>query len=246
MTITIGQDFGNVPFALLLYGQAGIGKTTFACRAPKPLICNIEGGLKGIDLKALGAFATNQLSTYADVEEVFTRMAKTDKFDTLIIDSVSRMQDLLIRHICEGEKPPKTSLADFGYGAGYARLAAEAQLFCERIDALKRAGKNIVLIAHEAVETFADPEADAYDRFNCSLDKRISGKVQAAVDHVWYMHQEKTIKEASSGRQTAKLRGRVLVQTKASGGVIAKTRGEREQYIQVRNDDSDREIWEGL
>lgn len=241
MSFTISQEFETEPFACLLYGQAGIGKTTFAARAPKSLIVNLEGGLKGVPLKELGAFATSQLNAYGEVLEVFERALKSDRFETLVIDSVSRAQELLIRQICDSEQTPKKSLADFKYGAGYARLSAEAQLFCEWIDALKKARKNVILIAHEAVETFQDPEADAYDRFNTSLDKRIGEKVRAAVDHIFYMHNEKTVSESK-----ARLRGRTLIQTKPTGGVIAKTRGEREQYIHIKNDESDASIWREL
>ena len=60
------------------------------------------------------------------------------------------------------------------------------------------------------------------------------------------MHHEKSMKEASSGRQTAKHRGRVLVQTRPTGGVIAKTRGNHEQFISVKNDPSAKEIWSRL
>jgi hypothetical protein len=242
--IELTQDFGTTSFSLMLYGQAGIGKTTFACRAPKPLVINLENGLKGIDLKTLGAFSTNQLTTYADVLTVFEKSLKSDRFGTLIVDTATRLQDLIIKHICEADN--KKSLADFAYGSGYARFAAEAQLLCQWLDSLKAAGKNVILVAHEAIETFADPESDAYDRFNCSLDKRIGEKIRAAVDHIWYMHNEKTLRESSSGRNQARLRGRTLVQTKASGGVVAKTRGNYEQFIEIRNDETDREIWTRL
>lgn len=241
MTIQITQDFENTAFTMLLYGQTGIGKTTFAARAPKSLILNIENGLKGIDLKGCGAYATSQITEWKPCLATIHKFAEQERFDTLVVDSVTRMQELMTRDICTTHN--KSSLAEFGYGAGYALFAAEAQVFIEVIDHLKAAGKNVVLIAHEQVETFNDPENEAYDRFNISLDKRIAEKIRAAVDHVWYMHFEKTIKETAQGRMRAKHRGRVMLQTSASGAVVAKTRGQREQFIEVKNGQTDKDIF---
>lgn len=244
MTIEILQDFNDDAFTCLLYGQAGIGKTTVAARSEKPLIWNLESGLKGVPLKDLGAFATSPIGTFDEFAGMFQRFGETEKFKTAVVDSVSKLEEMMMRHICE--KEGKASLADFGYGAGYAKFKALGGLFCEWVHKLKSEGKNVILIAHEKVETFQDPETDSYDRFNCSLDHRIAESIRATVDHVFYMHPEKTIKESTTGRNKSKLRNRVLIQTKATGGVVAKTRGEREQYIPVKNTDEDRAIWSEL
>lgn len=241
MTIEIKQDFEDSAFTMLLYGQTGIGKTTFAAKANKVLILNLENGLKGIDLKESGAFATSHVQSYSEALSLMKKFIEQDRFQTLVVDSVTRMQDLMIKAICEAEN--KKSLADFAYGAGYGKFAAESQLFCEVMDAIKGSGKNVILIAHEQIETFQDPENEPYDRFNVSLDKRIAEKVRAAVDHVWYMHHEKTIKESETGKNKAKHRGRILVQTSATGGVVAKTRGVRDQFIHVKNTGEDNAIW---
>ena len=242
--VDIIQEFNTDAYTMLLYGQAGIGKTTFAARADKALIINIENGLKGIDLKASEAFATTPVSTWPEIIETLSKCLKSERFNTVVIDSVTKLQELIIKQVCEDGK--KASLADFAYGAGYARFAAEANVLIEIVDALKRNGKNVILIAHEQIETFADPETDSYDRFNISLDKRIAERVKAAVDHVWYMHHEKTVSEKTSGRNSARHRGRILVQTTATGSVVAKTRGNYEQYIEVKNDESASGIWRSL
>ena len=244
MAIEILQDFHDDAYSCLLYGPAGIGKTTFASRADKALIFNLENGLKGIPLKDIGAFATSPITSFDDFEDLFKKFAKAEKFKTVVVDSVTKLEDMMIRDICEKEN--KASLADFGYGAGYAKFQAKGSLLCEWIHDLKSAGKNVILIAHEKVETFQDPEAEAYDRWNCSLDKRIAESLKATVDHVFYMHEEKVIQETKSGRNKSKLRNRRLIQTRATGGVVAKTRGNRDQFIEIKNDSSAIEIWAGL
>ena len=244
MAIEILQDFNDDAYSCLLYGPAGIGKTTFAARAEKALIFNLENGLKGIPLKEMETYATNTISEFESFSEAFRDFKNAQKFKTVIVDSVTKLEDMMIRDICNKEN--KASLADFGYGAGYAKFQAKGSLLCEWIHDLKSAGKNIILIAHEKVETFQDPEAEAYDRWNCSLDKRIAESLKATVDHVFYMHEEKVIHETKSGRNKSKLRNRRLIQTRATGGVVAKTRGDRDQFIEIKNDASASEIWAGL
>lgn len=245
MAIEIKQDFSETAWTMLLYGEAGIGKTTFASWAPKALILNLENGLKGLDLKASGAFATNALESYADVKELLIKGKASERFDTFVVDSVTKLQEYMIADICDKEK--KETLADFAYGKGYAKFVAEIALFMELVESLKRNGKNVLLIAHSHIETFQDPTAEPYDRFNVALDKRVSEKVKANVDYVWYMHQEKIVKETSGGRNISKHKNNILVQTSSSGSVVAKTRGNSdEKFIVIKNDESARGIFANL
>jgi hypothetical protein len=241
---SISQDFESCAYTCLLYGPAGVGKTSFATWAESPLVFNLENGLKGIDLKTRDSFATSQIEDWASFIEGLEMFETQDKFKTAIVDTASKLEEMMVEHVCKTGK--KETLADFAFGKGYEQFNNVANKLCQSMDRLKSAGKNVILIAHERVETFQDPENDAYDRFNCSLNKRIAAKIKANVDHIFYMFPEKVIKELASGKNTAKFRGRTLIQTKETGGVVCKTRGERPLFIEVRNDQSAREIWASL
>lgn len=244
MVFQITQEFGEMAFTCLLYGPAGVGKTTFAARAPDALIYNLENGLKGIDLKQIGSFSTTQITSWDSLIEGLEMFETQDKFKTAIIDTVSKLEELMVSHVCTNGK--KDTLASFAFGQGYERFAQLSIKLCSTMDRLKAAGKNVILIAHEKLETVQDPENEAYDRFNCSLSKKISAQIKANVDHIFYMFPEKVNKELSSGKNVVKYRGRILIQTKETGGVVCKTRGERPLFIEVKNDESAREVWTSL
>lgn len=237
MSIKIMQECENSAFSALIYGTPGVGKTSFATWAPKPLVINLENGLKGVDLKQRDAFSTNIIGDWDDFILIVQQMKTSEKFQTAVIDTVTRLERLMIAHICK--KAKKETLADFGYGSGYQAFEALAQAFCDHIRELVACGKNVILIAHEHIETINDPERDAYDRFNSALDKRIANAIKATVDHIFYMHKEKI---SISDKRAVRL-ARTLIQTRESGGVIAKTRGQKELFIEVKNDESSREIW---
>lgn len=234
------QEFDKTAYTALLYGEAGIGKTSFATWSQRPLVFNLENGMKGIDLKTRKAFATSVITDWNEFLKGLNQFGAQKKFDTAVIDTVSRLEDMMIAAVCfEGKK---ASLADFAYGAGYGKFTALTSVLTETMDSLKLSGKNVILIAHEKIETFQDPESESYDRFTCSLDKRIAEKIKANVDYIFHMKQEKTIKEQGT-RNQAKHRNRILIQTKSSGGIVAKSRGEMEQFLEVKNDSSASDIW---
>jgi len=240
----IVQEFEDTAFTCLLYGSAGIGKTSFATWAPRPLVFNLESGLKGIDLKQREAFATTPITDWSTFIDGLEGFASQNNYTTAIVDTVSKLEDMMVSHVCSEGK--KDSLADFPFGKGYDGFSALGSTLCEAMDLCKAKGKNVILIAHERIESFQDPENDAYDRFNCSLRKQISAKIKANVDHLFYMHAEKSKRELASGKAAMRMHGRILIQTKETGGIVAKTRGNRPLFIEVKNDETAREIWESL
>lgn len=243
------DDFSSDSFTALLYGESGLGKTTLAASSEKSIIVNLEGGLKGIDLKGRGAQATHKISDYNGLLDCFAEIDKIIKANpgvkrSIVIDTLTKAEELVASYVCELHK--KETLADFGYGQGYALFAAAFAVLLEHVDALKDAGANVIMVAHAKVESVNDPENGSYERFSVNLRKEVAHKVLAQVDHVLFMHREKVISETAGtmGKKSAKNR-RTMIQTSASGGVVAKTRGEKPLFLEVKNThESASKIWE--
>lgn len=246
------NDFSSTAWSTILYGPAGIGKTTLAAKAPKAMIINLENGLRAIDLKSSDAVATGYITDFKTFSEALDYFA-TSEYQTVVIDSLTKLESLVETKICDRatkEHPKKKvheSIADLDYGAGYKQLEAEFALLMERLEDIKASGKNSILIAHTKIVTVKTPEDDPYDTFDLALDKRVVEKVKATVDYVWSMSQDKVVK-TSEKTKTGKaiLYNTIRLQTTQTGGVFAKTRGQLEQYIDVPNDETAKEIWNGL
>jgi hypothetical protein len=92
---------------LLVYGDPGAGKTTFAasgCDHPdlkETLFLNIEGGT--LSIRGKNVDTTSQLRSLSEVEEVFWSVANRkpgfEKYKTLIVDSGSELQTLNLEEI---------------------------------------------------------------------------------------------------------------------------------------------------
>ena len=82
------DDFSETNWSCMLYGESGVGKTTLAAHDPSAVIVNIENGLKGVDLRGLGAVATAHLDDYETVYTAMQQVANDDRFQTVVVDLI--------------------------------------------------------------------------------------------------------------------------------------------------------------
>lgn len=144
--------------SVLIYGQPGIGKTTFGVSAPDAVLFDYDGGVQRIN----GAHQvptlqpTNWEDTNLALQEIQNEMPE---IKTIVIDTVGKMLDYMSAYIIKSD--PKMAMRDGslslkGYGV-------RKQMFVNFIKQLALMGKNVVFIAHEreerrGEETFKRPE----------------------------------------------------------------------------------------
>ena len=107
------------PPRILIYGPAGIGKTTLASEFPEPVFLQIEDGTPGdVDMVSFG-----HLTSYREVMQALWSLAHDEHpFRTVVLDSITAFQRLVFAEACErgderGNK--KNNIEDFGFGKGY-------------------------------------------------------------------------------------------------------------------------------
>ena len=79
---------------ILLYGQAGIGKTTALASLPKPLILSAEAGLLPLQDSDVDFVKVSEL---ADVRKAYKWLhdkTNADKYQSVVIDSLSEVCDI--------------------------------------------------------------------------------------------------------------------------------------------------------
>lgn len=86
---------------ILVYGDPGVGKTVFAGTAPRALILRAENG--AVSAKRQGSNAKVwPIKTWTDFEEAYDWIeANPDAFEWIVIDSISKLQELCIRWILD-------------------------------------------------------------------------------------------------------------------------------------------------
>ena len=118
----------------MLYGQAGMGKTTLALSMPSPLLLDFDGGVSRVNSSHLDGAAVAQINNWQEALELF--QSDLSAFKTIVIDTAGKMMDYIITYKCGNRQP---SIRDWG------GINAEFNNFTRGIANL---GKNIVYVAH--------------------------------------------------------------------------------------------------
>ena len=82
---------------ITLYGDSGVGKTTLACSAPKPIVLRTEDGLGILDVPHFPMAITLD-DVMSGIATLFTE--KHD-FQTFVIDSADWLEPLIWADVCQ-------------------------------------------------------------------------------------------------------------------------------------------------
>lgn len=101
----------NQPLRAVIYGDPGVGKTTFALSFPRPFVIDTDGGLEGGAIEGREDIVHHSPKTYRDLEGIYFWLKEhADDFDTIIFDSLDGLIRLLLNEVVDqGKSKAKTS-----------------------------------------------------------------------------------------------------------------------------------------
>jgi len=184
------------PPRLLIYGTEGIGKSTAAAQAPNPIFIQTEDGLDQIDCASF-PLAT----TFAEVKESLAALINDEHdFESVVIDSVDWLERLIWDDLCRQYGVTSIEKVDGGYARGYTHALTQWRSVLHDLNTLRnRRGMCVILLAHAKVETFADPEHAAYDRYSPRLHKHATALITEWADAVLFATRKIITKTESGG-----------------------------------------------
>lgn len=162
---------------MMLYGEGGVGKTTFGATAPKPIIADCENGAKYFGMRGISVDVA-QIEKWADMRE-FLDYVKSDKVETVVVDPIGELMDKLKRHMLAMGDTKLVQKDGSPTMAGWGWLKKTMRDF---IKVLRDTGKNVILIAH--IEENKDE-----DRLvkRPKIETKIADDIVNMVDVVGYM-----------------------------------------------------------
>ena len=191
---------GGGPRRTLIYGEAAVGKTTWAAKWPKPVLVPLEDGY----LQSSGRSS-------ADI------ILSTD-YQTLIIDSIDWFEVL-----CQADIDSEG--IDQGWGRGNKELARRVHGLLKCLDVAKQNGKNVVLIGHQMTETIERPDGLTYQTHNVKLSPKSRELVVEWCDEVVYASRDYAVRGAKDGKPGVGVdKGTRVLHTDQTPAFVAKNR----------------------
>ena len=182
------------PPRILIHGVAGVGKTTFAAEASKPVFVQTEDGLGTIP-----AASFPLARTFEEVLESLASLYTEDHdFKTVVINSVDWLEPLVWGKACRDNG--WGSIEDAGYGKGYVAALTLWRQYIDGLNALRDdRGMTVVQIAHTDIKRFDSPEHDPYDRYVIKLHTRAAALMQEHSDIVLFANYRISTVKADVG-----------------------------------------------
>ena len=201
---------------MMIYGQAGMGKSTLALSAPKPLLLDFDNGVKRINMSHLEGVDIVQITKWQDVQQVLQE--NLSAYETIVIDTVGKMMDFIISYKCGTRQP---SIRDWG------GINQEFTWLTRTVSSLN---KNVVFVAHRDTRKEGDDTV-----FIPALREKSYNAIVTELDVLGYLemknengHQVRTITfdptSRNDGKNTCNLPGIISIPTiiDASGKATAK------------------------
>lgn len=188
------------PPRLLVFGTAGIGKTTLAQQAPSPVFIQTEDSEVACPTFGL-------MKSYADVmDAVGSLYSEPHDFKTVVLDSLDWLEPLIWSETCKING--WNSIEAAGFGKGYVAAIEQWRQLLDGFNALRdERGMTILFLAHCEIKRFDSPETEPYDRYQIKLQKAASALVQEHVDAVLFANYRVSTVKSDAGFNRKAVRG---------------------------------------
>ena len=160
----------------LIYGQAGMGKTTLALSAPRPLLLDFDGGVNRVNYAHQKD--TVQVATFQEALDVLKE--DLSEYDTIIVDTIGKMMDFIITKVCGTSNP---RIQDWG------RINQEFSGFVRIASSLN---KHLIFVAHRDVRKEGEDNV-----FVPAVREKTYSAIVTELDLLGYMDMNKNVRQIS-------------------------------------------------
>ena len=181
---------------LLVYGTAGICKTSLALEAPDPVYIQIAPERPPVGIETTGF---GEITSWDQLLQALEALnSDKNQFKTLVLDSLDALEPMIWRDVCVANQ--WASIEAPGYGKGYIVADTHWQQLIEICDFLRRERRmTIIWLALALAKDHEEPGSQPYKRYDLKLHKRAEGLTTQAADGVFFVNTKIVIKEADGG-----------------------------------------------
>lgn len=205
------------PASVLVYGPAGVGKSTFASQAPDPLFIDTDNRTAHLDVRRIVP------TGWEEILEIFRLVAKGDlKCGTLVVDTLDHAELMLHAHLAALHNVATVEDIGGGWQKGYTAALSEWRRLAVGMDAVRKRGVHLVLLAHSSNRKLKNARGEDYATIDIALDHRASRFLCQRVDAIGYAAFDTTIVKTKDGQSKAKTSGKVTLSFAPDAAVTTK------------------------
>lgn len=225
MTVSsITKSATKQPPRIVLYGVEGIGKSTFASMADRPIFLGPEDGTPHLEVER---FPIPDDMVWLDLLDAIDDLTATETpYHTLVVDTVDWVEPLIWTAVVNRSKDSVT-IEDVGGGfqKGYKEAIMEWRQLLARLERLRaKRGMQIILLGHHKTSTFKNPEGQDYIRFVMKIHELAAGLLKEWCDAVFFANYETVTKAEKKRAAKGIATGARLIHTQWCAAWDAKTR----------------------
>jgi hypothetical protein len=205
---------------ILLHSKHGLGKSSWAAVSPTPIFIQTEDGLGEVK-REYGIASFPLAKTVDDVFKYIDLLIEEEHdYKTVVVDTIDWFEKLAWDAVCVDKKAE--NIEDIGYARGYTFAMHYHETLINKLSLLRDI-KNmaIVLLAHNEIKTFNNPEGENYDQYVIKLHKKAAAKYEEFCDAVLFMNHKAYIQK---GKKVAVGSGERAIYTEGRPAFTAKSR----------------------
>ncbi|WP_230267069.1 ATP-binding protein [Allobaculum fili] len=174
------------PFAMVVFGQEGVGKTTFASLFPRPWFIDCEGSTKWIDSLQDRQYYPRPKS-WAAIKGQIEQFKRELPGDTLVIDTADWLESRFLKDLCINNHWDSLG-GQNDHGKSYNILDKAFREFLDELTEIEEMGVIILITAHSTIKPFTAPdERGAWDRYQLKLQNKTSAALKEWADGVFFL-----------------------------------------------------------
>lgn len=183
---------------IVIHGQPGAGKTTFAAGSDNPVFIKTEDGLGLLNVDSFP-----EAESIADVMGSLEALYEDGHdFKTVVIDSLSALEPMIWQQVAKDHGAD--SIESFGFGKGYIYAMDYWRDLVAACKGLSKKGITPILIAHSEVVRFDAPDLEPYDRYQIKLHKRAFAHLYEQADIIGFADESVYVSKGSAKDEKGK------------------------------------------
>lgn len=160
----------------IIYGVAGVGKTTLAAKLPNSLFLDFEDGTHGLAVDKLAA--SDLPKSYDGMKGLIAELKRDHQgYERLVIDTADKFEQTLATELAK-EKKVEDIFAVNDYGRTIAVHKSGMASVLDALTELAKSGMDVIVLAHETsrkVEPLENRDTTGtYDHHELKLSKTVS------------------------------------------------------------------------